>query len=313
MSKIWRGLKALFSPPPARLSQKTIDAYRSSLLLSTYELAKRKNAQPTQEEADAIIKSVQEWSFETMSAFAQGEINKQILSMFHALEEHRKALDGGGESLAGGGASGYVTAVGFELERRQSSIPGAGQGVYLRIPPNLPQLLPAGTVLSLFPGQVHLPEYTRKRDYVKTVLLPDPEMMCVVRVDEPIIIDGRTAHLCPPNPYALAHLVNHCNTAPPNVLQQVYNFAGDPFDLDPHVFPRALRKFVPNAYARKPTLLGTTDRSAWMHGQVLLAARPLQDGDELLMDYRLSPSAARLPDWYRHYDAEQADNRWKDP
>jgi hypothetical protein len=47
-----------------------------------------------------------------------------------------------------------------------------------------------------------------------------------------------------------------------------------------------------------------------MHGAVLLAARPIDDGEELLMDYRLSPQNT-LPQWYQHHDEGQAEQRWK--
>ena len=67
----------------------------------------------------------------------------------------------------------------------------------------------------------------------------------------------------------------------PNVLQCPYDYPSDPLGL--YEFPKRLRKYVPNSYAKRPTTFGTIDRSAFMHGMVLITARPLNYGDELLM------------------------------
>ena len=50
-----------------------------------------------------------------------------------------------------------------------------------------------------------------------------------------------------------------------------------------------------------------------MHGAgifslVLVATRGLQDGEELFLNYRLSPG--KRPDWYRAVDAEEDVRRW---
>ena len=300
----FKKLASIFTPGGrgGGLTQRTIDNYRASLLLSSYAKSQASGhvVQPTQEQVDAIFRDVQSWSFEEFSTFAQDEIHKQILHLFAAIESDALATKGG-----------------FSLQVRPSRMANAGNGVFVSIPPNssLPsRTIPAGSVVALFGGLVHLTEFTTQKDYVQQTLLPDPDMQCLVRVDEPIVIDGRTAQACPPNPLALGHVVNHCGgQTKPNVLQHPYNFPHDPLDLDsqPHLsFPKHLRKLIPNAYGRKPTLLGSPDRGALMHGAVLLAARPLEDGDELLMDYRLNP-AGSVPAWYEHFDSAQAEQRWK--
>jgi hypothetical protein len=157
----------------------------------------------------------------------------------------------------------------------------------------------------------------------------------------------------PYNPYALAHMVNHPPPGRlPNVMQLSYDFPTDPFgklrecifismfmflvlmfvaaiSLDD--FPRHLRRYVPNVYAKKPTWYGTWDRSAFMRvrlfGQlfvhlqlriahlqtvVLLSMPRIKDGDELLVDYRLNPKAPR-PEWYVPRDDEAAARRWAPP
>jgi hypothetical protein len=199
--------------------------------------------------------------------------------------------------------SALVKSLGFRVECKPSTCPGdAGRGLFIACPPDA--IIPAGTMLALYPGLVHLPEYTTKPGYIRGELLPDPNLMLMLRTDN-TVIDGRTAHKCHANPYALAHMVNHVPLGlMPNVLQCPYNFPGDPIGKD--VFPVPLQKFIPNSYGVKtPTLFGTIDRSAMMRTVVLLAARPLKNGDELFMDYRLNPSAGSLPEWYHPYGKEE--------
>lgn len=146
---------------------------------------------------------------------------------------------------------------------------GAGQGVFLRCAPGV--TVPPGTLLALFPGLVHLPEYTTKTNYVQENLLPDPHFMLMARLDN-TVIDARTAAQCPANPFALGHMVNHVpKGGMPNVQQYPYDFPADPLGYT--AFPKDLRPFIPNSYFKAPTFLGTHDRSAMMRGAVLLAAR----------------------------------------
>ena len=53
------------------------------------------------------------------------------------------------------------------------------------------------------------------------------------------------------------------------------------------------------------SLYGTIDRSVMMRTVVLLAARPLSNGDALFMDYRLNLEAGKLPDWYVAYGSKE--------
>jgi hypothetical protein len=199
-----------------------------------------------------------------------------------------------------------MRSVGFDLEKRRSNIPSAGMGVFVNCDES--HVICAGTVIALFPGLVHLQEFTQQGEYIVKNLLPDDDLMLMARSDGHII-DGRTADECAPNPYAFAHLVNHVPQGEmPNVLQCPYDYPSDPLGM--YEFPKSLRRYIPNSYAKKPTTFGTIDRSAFMHGMVLIAARPLSKGDELIMDYRLNPKAGQLPVWYQHYNDAEAKSRW---
>jgi hypothetical protein len=78
-----------------------------------------------------------------------------------------------------------------------------------------------GTVIGVYPGQVYLKSHLLQSPSNLTNLLPDNDFMLMTRYDE-CIIDGRTAHTLPTNPYALCHKINHCGLNKPNVMQ-VYN------------------------------------------------------------------------------------------
>jgi hypothetical protein len=47
-----------------------------------------------------------------------------------------------------------------------------------------------------------------------------------------------------------------------------------------------------------------------MKSLVMISSKHIEDGDELLMDYKLNPDALNLPLWYRTYDIEDARSRW---
>ena len=103
-------------------------------------------------------------------------------------------------------------------------------------------------------------------------------------------------------------MANHPpNGHTPNVQQISYDFPNDPLGYEK--FNPDLVKYIPNLFAKKPTLLGTMDISFVMKGCVLISARHLYDGDEVLMDYRLN-EARPLPKWYSPYLSDSKTERW---
>lgn len=206
------------------------------------------------------------------------------------------------------------------MEVKASNIPEAGQGVFARISStdsntkndskliNTNGKLLPGTVVALYPGLIHLKEHLRDRTYFQSIL-PDPNMLLMARPDQNII-DGRTVDKVPSNRLAQAHMTNHCGTGrPPNVLQVSYDFPAG-LVLAKDAFPLHLRHLIPNDYAKPPSAMGKLEgATSLMRGLVLIACRPIADGDELLMDYRLNPDANDLPEWYRSFDAAGARSR----
>ena len=189
--------------------------------------------------------------------------------------------------------------LGFTLRKGRSTMPTAGDGVFLDGRARI------GSLVGLFPGLVYLPEHLRKPEEVAE-LFPDPNFFLFQRYDK-VMIDGRTADTQPPNEYALAHLCNHGR---PNVMALAYNFPQDPLGWGG--FPEELRPYIPNSYARPRSLLGSPDQSALVQTVVLLATTDVEDGEELLLNYRLNPKHGKesLPSWYMPVDAEEDERRW---
>lgn len=233
------------------IDQGAIDRFRSSLLLRSHEIHQNDPsaaAKLTQEDVDGWVEEVSAWGEDEMDEYVNKRINAQIIDMFtkikptmsfqHTMddfdeddeedndeEEEDEDLDE--ESYSKRDDVSLVDTVGFELERKESGIPDAGNGVFIRCRVN--QNVAPGTVIALFPGLVHLKQFVSDGQYVVKNLLPDEEFMLMARTDGHII-DGRSAYQCAPNPYALAHLVNHVPpNSKPNVLQYPFDYPADPF------------------------------------------------------------------------------------
>lgn len=189
--------------------------------------------------------------------------------------------------------------LGFTLRRGPSTIPMAGEGIFLE------GRVRIGTMVGLYPGLVYLQEHVRKPEEVAQ-LFPDPDMFLFQRYDR-VMVDGRAAEEQQPNEYALAHLCNH---GKPNVMALAYDFAQDPLDWGG--FPKELRPYIPNSYTRPRSLLGSPDQSALMQSVVLLTTTDVEDGEELLLNYRLNPKHGKesLPSWYVPVDVEEDSRRW---
>jgi hypothetical protein len=209
----------------------------------------------------------------------------------------------------------------FTLACQPSLIPAAGHGVFLQTTPSSVPIVP-GTIVALYPGILHLKEHLQDRAYFRA-LLPDRDFMIMTRYDQ-YLIDGRTADQCAPNPFALAHKINHCGKQKrPNVMQIAFDFPHDFLDesvidnmLPDRVvksFPEELRQYIPNKYAKQPSLAGRVELAACcMKGLVMVAARPIHHNDEILMDYKLNPDAPDLPSWYESYDEDNSRSRWNE-
>ena len=216
-------LRPLLMGNTPRKQQEQIDLYRAAVLLKGHAwhhavrhsrgAADNSIQLLSQDDVDGFYREVDSLTAKEIAASVHKSLETQIIAMLRDVDTYsstiEKAIAGAGSSsLANRGGdvgstakSTMFDAVGFKLEVRDSTIPGAGLGVFLK-----GQACP-GTVISFHPGTVHLAEYASRPEYMKD-LLPDDEFMMIVRNDGHII-DARGAHLAPFNPFALGHKINH--------------------------------------------------------------------------------------------------------
>lgn len=181
-------------------------------------------------------------------------------------------------------------AYGYGVVALQSSLPGAGRGVYID------GFCPAGSIVAFQPGVVWPKEHLvalpieeerqlEKNDNYQMSLRPDDFM-----------IDSRQSpYTVLTNPWAVGHIINHPTPAhPANCRSVMVNFTSAM-----NLKSLNLESYIPNKYARPRnlTLLG----NLWeqdvvdMHGMCLVATRDVCN-EELFYDYRLM--TPHRPSWY---------------
>jgi hypothetical protein len=182
--------------------------------------------------------------------------------------------------------------LGYSVIALQSSIPGAGRGVYVD------GYAKAGSILAFQPGEVWGKEHLvnlpvevekelEKNDRYQMSLRPDDHLIDS-RKSPYTVLTGENS-----NPLALGHVVNHPTPSKaPNCRSVMVNFTTD-MELG------VAKRYIPNTYARPRalTLMGSLwEREAIdMHGMLLLATRDVCN-EEIFYDYRLHTT--HLPRWY---------------
>ena len=182
---------------------------------------------------------------------------------------------------------------GYAVVALQSSIAGAGRGVFLD------GYAKAGSILAFQPGEVWPKEHLvnlpieverqlEKNDHYQMSLRPDDFMIDSRNSPYTVLTGNHT------NMMALGHVVNHPTpTNPPNSRCVMVNFTQD-MSLGP-----TLKPYIPNTYARPraQSLTGSLleQEAVDMHGMCLIATRDICN-EEVFYDYRLMSS--RLPSWY---------------
>lgn len=294
-----------------RLLQKRNDTYIGVFLLKAHKKIIELNRPLTLIERENIPNEMLELDndYQDLEEFMQQHLHNQMLKLLqnvHDVEEKceellqnvhfqsRKALFAHDRVQAK-----LIEVHGFSLQVKESNIRNASAGNGVFITCNEGHVIPTGSVVAIMPGDVYLKEFL-SADLAKE-LLPDDNLMITLRLDD-ILIDSRSSKV-PFNPFGQGHYINHPpKDKVPNVHKLPYNCPAD--GLVEVLFPEHLRDFIPNKYAKKPTL-ATFDRYSWMHSIVLVSTRPLKSGDELYMDYRLGPEGTKKrekQDWYHPYD-----------
>jgi hypothetical protein len=185
---------------------------------------------------------------------------------------------------------------GFSVVAMQSSIAGAGRGVYVD------GYAKAGSILCFQPGQVWSKEHLvnlpveverelEKNDHYQMSLRPD-DFMIDSRKAPYTVLTGKNS-----NPMALGHVINHATPSkPPNCRTVMVN-------ITQGMKLGELKRYIPNTYARPRSLTqmgGLWDHEAIdMHGMCLIATRDICN-EEIFYDYRLM--TPHLPSWYHRVE-----------
>ncbi|XP_066298577.1 SET domain-containing protein 9-like [Branchiostoma lanceolatum] len=185
-----------------------------------------------------------------------------------------------------------LKTLGFCTERRESSVVGAGRGVFVTR-----GKVPAETVVSMYPGTMYYP--------FEPILLQSIANPFVFRCIDGVFIDGNDRNFSkmiyrscagrdrigpyltcdrswltpyPKNPLAVGQYVNNQSAGhPANVAYQEYNIKVD--------FPFSLRKYLPNIHY-SPNLQTSQDAGyRSIRVVVLVSLRDIEAGEELFSSY----------------------------
>ncbi|ETV82882.1 hypothetical protein, variant [Aphanomyces astaci] len=243
-------------------------------------------AEPTEKAAlfEAAVNHMEVKSFDDHKKLAQAALTSQMEHVFDVLVRGKanagykpSVFSITEDSTPAQEAKGAETLdeivrreLGYSLHVRDSSIPGAGRGLFLE------GRATAGTAIALYPGTVYLSEHYRKK-YLHVV---SNNPFARARFDG-AIIDATGEAIPHANPLALAQLVNHPPPdTMPNVIPMAYDFPpADPFQTDPH------HALIPNRFVHPPSMLAMFGKRALVHSLVLVALTDIED-EEVFLNYR---------------------------
>jgi hypothetical protein len=185
---------------------------------------------------------------------------------------------------------------GYSVLSLKSTIAEAGRGIFID------GSAPEGSILAFFPGKVWPREYFLDPAPDVSAYFArsqNPNFQVHFRGDDFIFDCRASPYTVLDNPWAIAHIANHAPISESNSRSICINIFEQMKLQDP------LKKYIPNEYAKKPTLFGgkLLDRkSIEMHCMCLLSKRMILSNQEIFYDYRLPWKLENLPNWYRHVE-----------
>ncbi len=160
-------IKHLIANHPIQKQNNYLNIYKTSLLLKCYQHEKLNNEAPTKDNILTFCDQLDTFSHGNLKDFIQTECNSQILHLFSRIHEyHEYYHEDYTQTIAN--STELRKHIGYATYLDHSKLPDAGTGVFVNGD------VCAGTIVALFPGLVHLREYTGKSNYVEKNLLPDP-------------------------------------------------------------------------------------------------------------------------------------------
>lgn len=227
------------------------------------------------------------------------EVSRSLLMLFRALlrshggphghfQTHLPQLKSEEEPFGGDPACGQnamLQSLGFCIERKSSTLPFAGNGVFVSS-----GFVPKGATVAMYPGTVYQP--------YEPILLQSIRNPFVFRCIDGVLVDGNDKGISrmvfrscsgrdrigpflisdtswltdtPHNPLAVGQYVNNCsNEWPANVCYQEYDL--------PDKFPMELRRYLPNVNYSQ-------DTPRRLRCVVLVSLRDITAGEELFSNY----------------------------
>jgi hypothetical protein len=172
-------MKPLLPGLSPKAQQENIDLYRTAVLLNCYKWHQTNSGQPSPKDVEAFYDSVDKLGNEkVIKKSVQKLIEQQVTNMMQKVDTYTVAIeeivDRKGRPTSNAKRPRLLDTMGFELDCRESTIPTADEGLFLR-----GKVFP-GTVLGFYPGLVHLEEFSTSSSYMKG-LLPDEHFMMIVR------------------------------------------------------------------------------------------------------------------------------------
>lgn len=337
-------LKSMIHQVKAKDLQHSIDVYTACLYSECFRF-KEKNGEISERQFSKIEEEVQDMKFKQQQEILQNNANGQLIHLLGSLYRVERdeglvkasrvafenEVDARGGVLPGSSRSlpsfdsirnavllkALRDRIGFTLSQRPSSLAGAGNGLFLE------GTTDAGRILTLYPGQVYVPEHFAHPGLLESLLVDDHNMCVISRVDG-VVVDGQPLAGMENHPYAQGQLVNHPPAGTmPNVIAVPYSLptaGGSDTPLedmevevtsDASAFPDHLRALFPNRLWRELSALQRVRHFGVVAPTIaLMSVRPISDGEELFLNYRLNPKSKQPPDWYAPVDLEEDKRRW---
>ena len=151
-----------------------IRLYKSALLLRCHDHNLEHKTEPLRVDIEAICDDLDKMGKSEMQRFVKRSLDAQVHALFEKIQENSDAYFAY-HQRSKETAEIMSEEVGYCPYLDDSSVDTNGKGVFLQ------GRAGAGSVVAIFPGVVHLREYTGKRNYVEENLLPDKNFFLMRR------------------------------------------------------------------------------------------------------------------------------------
>ena len=162
---------------PRETAAALLEARRATLLLRGFEwVQSNDHRQPGAADVEQFYVDVEKMGMKNMQLYVNRMVTIQVERIFRVIHDRNNNSHSPDRSYNSALVDSIASEVGYAPYLAPSSISSAGKGVYLK------GSVSAGTVLALFPGEVHLAEYVTKKGYIDD-LFPDENFFLMRRYE----------------------------------------------------------------------------------------------------------------------------------